>query len=179
VNGDFTHLHSHRPDLVLLDLDLPEDILALATQIRRQSHRIRIAVTGMKWSDVQLNKALSIGIEGILHKNESTDALFEHLRHIAAGERRISTALVHRLNYDAQQKQYVLASGNPLTTLTALQLEILRLLAYGDSLKMVASKLHLSRKSIDGHKYRLMRKLGVKDRVLLSRLAIREGLIQP
>jgi DNA-binding NarL/FixJ family response regulator len=44
---------------------------------------------------------------------------------------------------------------------------------------MVASKLKLSKKSIDGHKYRMMRKLNVKDRVLLSRLAIREGLIQP
>jgi DNA-binding NarL/FixJ family response regulator len=58
-------------------------------------------------------------------------------------------------------------------------LEILQLLACGDSLKMVASKLKLSKKSIDGHKYRMMRKLNVKDRVLLSRLAIREGLIQP
>ena len=73
----------------------------------------------------------------------------------------------------------MLAGGGPLTSLTEQQLEILQLLACGDSLKMVASKLKLSKKSIDGHKYRMMRKLNVKDRVLLSRLAIREGLIQP
>ena len=171
-------IHTQRPDILLLDLDLPDDILSLAIQVRRQSTRIRVAVTATRWSDVLLSKAVSIAIEGILLKSESTDTLFEHLRSIAGGQSRISPALRNRLCYDAQQQQYVLANSNPLTTLTTLQLEILRLLAYGDSLKMVASKLQLSRKSIDGHKYRIMRKLGVKDRVLLSRLAIREGLIQ-
>ena len=175
---DLATIHTHRPDVLLLDLDLPEDILALATQVRRQSTRIRIAVTGTRWTDVLLSKAVSIDLDGILLKSESTDTLFEHLRGIASGQSRISPALRNRLQYDVPQGRYVLANSNPLTTLTSLQLEILRLLAYGDSLKMVASKLQLSRKSIDGHKYRIMRKLGVKDRVLLSRLAIREGLIQ-
>jgi len=43
---------------------------------------------------------------------------------------------------------------------------------------MVARKMNLTRKSVDGHKYRIMKKIGVQDRVLLSRLAIREGMIE-
>ena len=61
--------------------------------------------------------------------------------------------------------------------LTNRQLDILRLLANGDSVKAVARKLHLSPKSVDSHKYRIMLKIGVNDSVHLSRYAIREGLI--
>jgi DNA-binding NarL/FixJ family response regulator len=151
----------------------------MAAQVRRQSESVRIAITGAKWTDLVLNKALAAGVHGLLLKSESTEALFEHFRRIARGELRISAGLRERLRYDPHSEQYVLAGGGPLTSLTKQQLEILQLLACGDSLKMVASKLKLSKKSIDGHKYRMMRKLNVKDRVLLSRLAIREGLIQP
>ncbi len=139
---------------------------------------VRIVVSGPKWPDLVLSEVLAAGVHGVLLKSESVESLFEHLRYVARGEVRVSADLFSRVRYDAIRRQYVLASPDPLTSLNNQQLEILKLLACGDSLKMVASKLKLSRKSIDGHKYRLMRKLGVKDRVLLSRLAIREGLIQ-
>jgi DNA-binding NarL/FixJ family response regulator len=172
-------ISEHRPDVLVLDLDLPDDVLKIAAQIRRQAPLMRIVFTGTRWSDLTLSKAAATGVNGLLHKSESVESLFEHFRHVALGEMRISPELLKRLRYDAHTLRYVLVNEGPLTSLTGQQLEILQLLACGDSLKMVASKLKLSRKSIDGHKYRLMRKLGVKDRVLLSRLAIREGLIQP
>jgi DNA-binding NarL/FixJ family response regulator len=167
-----------RPDILVLDLDLPSDVLRLAAQVCRQATVVRVVVMGAKWTDLLLSKAIAAGVHGLLDKSEPIEALFEHFRHIARGETRISADLLGRLRYDTLRQQYVLTSGGVLTSLSGQQLEILRLLACGDSLKMVASKLKLSKKSIDGHKYRLMRKLGVKDRVLLSRLAIREGLIQ-
>jgi DNA-binding NarL/FixJ family response regulator len=175
---DLTVISKCRPDVLLLDLDLPCDIVGLVTQLRRQLPYVRIVVSGAKWSDLVLSELMGAGVHGVLLKSESVESLFEHVRHVARGAVRVSAELVDRVRYDAQRQQYVLASPDPLTSLTDQQLEILRLLACGDSLKMVASKLKLSKKSIDGHKYRMMRKLGVKDRVLLSRLAIREGLIQ-
>ena len=112
---------------------------------------------GTKWADTQLVRALDAGAQGLLLKSEPVETLFEHLGQVVRGEVRISTEIRSRLRYDAQQSRYVLATSGPLFSLTAQRLEILRLLACGDSLKMVASKLKLSRKSIDGHKYRLMR----------------------
>jgi DNA-binding NarL/FixJ family response regulator len=168
----------HRPDILVLDLDLPSDVLRLAAQVRHQATFVRVVVMRAKWSDLLLSKAITTGVHGVLHKSEPIEDLLEHFRHVARGETRISADLLGRLRYDTLKQQYVLTSGGILTSLSGQQLEILQLLACGDSLKMVASKLKLSKKSIDGHKYRLMRKLGVKDRVLLSRLAIREGLIQ-
>lgn len=169
----------HKPNVLMLDLDLEGDVQNLAEQIRRMTSEIHVAIIGTKWSDIVLIRSLKAGVEGLLLKNESANTLFEHLRQIAHGDTRISADLSERLRYDERRNTYSLATDSPLTTFTGQQLEILRLLACGDSLKMVASKLKLSRKSIDGHKYRIMRKLGINDRVLLSRLAIREGLIQP
>jgi len=63
--------------------------------------------------------------------------------------------------------------------LTKRQQEILKLLALGDSVKEVARKLYLAPKSVEGHKHRIMKKVGFHDRVLLSRYAIRNGLILP
>ena len=66
-----------------------------------------------------------------------------------------------------------------LECLTNRQQEILRYLALGDSVKEVAKRMRLSNKSIDSHKYRIMQKLEIRDRVELARYAIREGLTLP
>jgi len=70
------------------------------------------------------------------------------------------------------------AEALPESVLTSRQREILCLLAEGLSVKEVAAKIHLSAKSVDSHKYRIMRKLNLHDRVLLARYAIRHGLIE-
>ena len=66
-----------------------------------------------------------------------------------------------------------------ISCLTNRQQEILTFLALGDSVKEVARKIHLAPKSAEGHKHRIMKKLGLHDRVLLARYAIRNGLILP
>jgi DNA-binding NarL/FixJ family response regulator len=70
-------------------------------------------------------------------------------------------------------------SESALSQLTNRQLEVLRHLARGESVKEVAKSLQLSQKSVDSHKYRIMHKLGIHDRVKLTRYAIREGLMLP
>ena len=70
-------------------------------------------------------------------------------------------------------------SGNRLLSLTSRQLEVLRHLAIGRSVKEIAWKMHLKPKTIDSHKYNMMRRLDIHDRVSLARFAIREGLILP
>ena len=67
----------------------------------------------------------------------------------------------------------------PAACLTSRELQILMHLALGDSVKEVAVKLGLTPKSAESCKYRIMKKLGIHNRVLLCRYAIREGLIEP
>lgn len=65
----------------------------------------------------------------------------------------------------------------PLGRLSDRQIEVLRNLAFGMSVKDVARKMHISVKSADSHKYRIMQSLEIHDRVGLARFAIREGLV--
>lgn len=80
---------------------------------------------------------------------------------------------------DYSGKKPKINSTNAFSCLTERQLEVLTHLAEGKTVKEVAHILHLSHKSVDSHKYRIMNRLHVHDRVHLSRFAIREGLIEP
>ncbi|MCH7685179.1 MAG: response regulator transcription factor [Planctomycetes bacterium] len=77
---------------------------------------------------------------------------------------------------DSARKQNVFQGECHLSSLTPRQLEVLRHLAEGHSVKDVAKRMLVSVKSVDNHKYRIMRKLRIRDRVELARFAIREGL---
>jgi DNA-binding NarL/FixJ family response regulator len=112
-------------------------------------------------------------------KGEPIHNLAEAFLRAAAGEKTFSPAVAERLNYDPQTKRYSVKSETPLSSLTGRQLEVLRHLARGESVKEIARQMHLSQKSIDSHKYRIMNKLGIHDRVELARFAIREGLSNP
>lgn len=70
-------------------------------------------------------------------------------------------------------------SESRLSKLSNRQIEVLRNLAFGLSVKDVARRMHISVKSVDSHKYRIMQSLGIHDRVDLARYAIREGLVCP
>lgn len=67
----------------------------------------------------------------------------------------------------------------PVSVLTERQVEILKLLALGYSGKEIASKMHLALKSVESHKYRIMKTLGFRNAVRLCRYAIRNNLIEP
>ena len=67
----------------------------------------------------------------------------------------------------------------PTACLSSREIQILKQIALGHSIKEIAVWLNLTPKSVDSYKYRIMKKLGIHNRVLLCRYAIREGLIEP
>lgn len=166
-----------RPDVSLLDVDIQGGGFELAAQIKRRLDHVKLVFLAQTASDLCIKQALALGAKGILLKHEPAHLVVEQVKRVASGDCGFSEPVAQRLVRDSRHGQYQLKNGTPLDSLTDVQLEILRHLARGDSLKMVASKMNLSRKSVDGHKYRIMKKIGVRDRVLLSRFAIREGLI--
>lgn len=168
-----------RPDVVVLDLDIAEGGFEMAARLRRRLGEIKLVFVVGKTSDVCIRQALTMRAWGLLLKQEPAAALVRHVQRVASGEHSFSDPIAQRLAYDMRRGEYRLLSNASVASLNAVQLQILRHLARGDSIKMVASKMRLSYKSIDGHKNRLMKKIGVHDRVLLSRFAIREGLVEP
>lgn len=170
----------HRPAIVLLDVNLPgRGAFDLAEELisRRPDTRL-LFVTGYL-ADVYLEQALKLNAYGYLMKGEPIHNLCDAILHAAGGQRTFSPEVVERLNYDPTTRQYSMKSQSSLSTLTSRQIEVLKHLARGESVKEIAKLMHLSQKSVDSHKYRIMNKLGIHDRVELARFAIREGLSNP
>lgn len=168
------------PDLFILDIELPGlGAFEAATILRDACKNARlIFLTGFVSSGL-VEHALRVGAMGYVRKGESTEGLLNSIRKVIAGEFSFSQEVLDLLHLDPSRNRYEMRSLSPLSVLTSRQVEVLRLLARGESVKEVAKTMHLSQKSVDSHKYRIMSKLGIHDRVQLARFAIREGLMQP
>lgn len=169
-----------KPDVVLLDVNLPgrgafdlaEDLIS-----RRPDTRL-IFVTGYL-ADIYLEQALKLNASGYLLKGEPVHILAKAILSAMTDEKTFSADVAERLIFDAATEKYSVKSQSLLSSLTGRQIEVLKHLARGESVKEIAKQMHLSQKSVDSHKYRIMNKLGIHDRVELARFAIREGLSNP
>lgn len=169
-----------QPDILVLDIDLPGtgpfDLLAQASAA---APAMKTLFLSGYLSDALVERAVRLNAGGYVLKGEPVSFLLDAIRSVASGERCFSREVEERLILDPNTKRYNLRTESRLASLTNRQLEVLRLLAKGQSVKQVAQTMHLSEKSVDSHKYRLMNKLDIHDRVELARFAIREGLTTP
>lgn len=169
-----------RPDLAVFDIDLPgRGSFDLADELSTRQRETKVAFLTGFVSDVFISQAMQLNAAGYILKTEPPEKLVDFIRRIGAGEQCFSPEVQERLQYDPSAKKYYIHTSNELAGLTPRQLEVLRHLAQGHSVKEIARRMHLSQKSVDSHKYRIMNKLGIHDRVELARYAIREGLSRP
>jgi DNA-binding NarL/FixJ family response regulator len=169
-----------RPGVVILDAELPQGrTFDVAAEVRRNWDGARILFLTRHPGDAFIEQALRIKAEGILSRDEPLVQLVQAIRSAAAGEPTFSRTIADRLEFNSTDRQFRLRAVPPMRGLTDRQLEILRHLARGDSVKAVARKLFLSPKSVDNQKFRIMSKIGVRDKVALALFAVREGLITP
>jgi DNA-binding NarL/FixJ family response regulator len=167
------------PDLVILDADLPgKGVFDFIGEMRSRHRQVKFLILSGVMSDVLLAQALQVKVAGYLLKSESVDRLIEVIRQVALGHTCYSAAVQSRLCHDTARNITTVKTEQAAADLTPRQLEVLRHLARGSSVKEVAKLMHLSQKSVDSHKYRIMNKLGIHDRVDLTRYAIREQLIE-
>ncbi|MCA9039675.1 MAG: response regulator transcription factor [Planctomycetaceae bacterium] len=170
----------HRPQLALVSVDLPgSSPFSMVAEHSRAIPNLNTAFLADRASDVLIDQAIRSGALGYLLKSEPILDIVQHCRRIACGASSYSAEVKEKLVLKEGSRHFRVDSKNALSSLTKRQLEVLRRLAEGDSVKKIANDLHISSKSVDSHKYRLMQRLGIHDRVELCRLAIREGLIQP
>ncbi len=168
------------PDVVILDVELPgRGSFDIAEEISSRLKNTKMIFLTGYLSDIFIELALRVNAVGYLLKGEPIESLIHAIKKAARGEYCFSQSVQERLVYDQKRNRYSIQSQSMLTSLTSRQIEVLRHLARGKSVKEVARSMHLSEKSIDSHKYRIMHKLGIHDRVELARYSIREGLTLP
>ena len=168
-----------QPDLVILDTDIPgKGVFDFIVEARSRNRQIKFLILTRVLSDVLLAQALQVKAVGYILKSEPINRLIEAIHQVTSGHAFYSDPVQSRISHDPVRNLSIVKTDQSAADLTPRQMEVLRHLARGASVKEVAKTMHLSQKSVDSHKYRIMNKLGIHDRVDLTRYAIREGLIE-
>jgi len=157
----------HRPDVLLLDLGLPDRSgLEIISDLKQHSPDVRILVVTMHNDPVLVESALHSGAHGFIPKNAGLQELCEAVREVAAGKRYISPRLPKRGSRPADGSEQ-LGFGN----LTPRQRQIVRLLGEGKTTAEIAAALSLSPNTITFHRARIRKALGLTTEVALDRYA--------
>jgi DNA-binding NarL/FixJ family response regulator len=169
---------THRPDVVLMDIGMPElNGLEATARIIRDFPATRVIILSMHKNEEYVLKALRAGAAGYLIKDAGTAELETAVRAVARGETYLSPAVSKHVVGDYLRR--VGGDERPLDQLTARQREVLQLLAEGHSTQNIAQTLNISAKTVEAHRAQLMKRLGIHDLAGLVRYAIRTGLVNP
>jgi DNA-binding NarL/FixJ family response regulator len=166
-------------DLAILDISMPRMTgLHAAHELNRHRPDIRVLILSMHENEQYLYEALRAGASGYVVKTVADRDLVEACRAAMRGEQFLypgaMTALIRDYLHRVRNDQRV--SEDPLTP---RELQVVRLIADGDSSRKIAQTLAISEKTVERHRANILEKLGMRDRVQLTRYAIRRGLVEP
>jgi DNA-binding NarL/FixJ family response regulator len=172
-----------RPDLVLMDIRMPElDGLEATEQITsdRTLNDTRVLVLTTFELDEYVFGALRAGASGFLLKGGEPGELLSAIRLVAAGESLLAPSVTRRLieAYIAQPEHRTVAPDG-LDELSPRELEVLTHIARGSNNREIAEALYLSPLTVKTHVSRILMKLGARDRVQLVVIAYQAGLVSP
>jgi DNA-binding NarL/FixJ family response regulator len=165
-------------DLAILDISMPRKTgLQAAQELGRRRPELRILILSMYDNEQFLFQALKAGASGYVLKSGADDDIVIACRAAMRGEPFLYPSAVNALIRDVITRADERSEN--LELLTPRELEVLKLIAEGHTSNEIASALVLSIKTVESHRANILNKLGMRDRVDLTRYAIRRGLIEP
>jgi DNA-binding NarL/FixJ family response regulator len=159
---------AHRPDITLMDLQMPEmNGLDAIIAIRNEFPEARIVVLTTYTGDVQILRALKAGARAYLLKNLLHKELLETIRAVHAGRKTLSP-----------EASFQLAEHLTDDALTPAEIKVLRLIAAGNANKQIADQLAISEETVKSQVKNILSKLGASDRTHAAVIGIRRGIIE-
>lgn len=170
---------AHRPDLAVLDIAMPRLTgLQAARELSRTQPDTRVLILTMYDNEQFFFEALAAGASGYVLKSVADRDLVEACRATLRGEPFLYPGAVNALIRDYLDRARD-GRALPSRVITGREEEILKLVAEGHTTQQIADLLVISPKTVERHRANLLQKLGLKDRLELTRYAIRVGLIEP
>ena len=158
---------THRPDITLMDLQMPEmNGLDAMIAIRGEFPEARIIVLTTYAGDVQATRALQAGARAYLLKNTLHKELLDTIRAVHAGRKTLSPEV-----------SFELAEHSAEELLSAVEVRVLRLIAEGNSNKEIAALLSVTEDAVKGQVRNILSKLGANDRTHAVTIAVKRGII--
>jgi two-component system response regulator NreC len=164
------------PDLVLLDITMPpENGIKTAIRLKEQFPKIVLLFLTMHEDEGLLHEALRAGASGYVIKRAEESEILRAIHAAIAGDIYVHPALTRALLHQPVATEH--RRGAPATELTRRELDVLRLLAKGNTNRQIAGLLGLSVRTVENHRANLLGKLGLVSRVDLVNYAEEHGLI--
>lgn len=164
-------------DVVVMDISMPGlDGLEAIQRLREQQPNLPILVLTMHEEEQYVVRCLAAGARGYLTKRGAPEQLVNAIRKVLAGGRFLSDEVAEALAVRVARGQ---ERQSPVETLSNRELQVLRSLALGQTNREIAQTYNLSVKTVDTYRFRLLKKLGLRNNAELSLFAMQHGLIQP
>ena len=159
---------AHHPDIVLMDLQMPEmcGVEALIA-IRDEAPDARIIILTTYAGDAQVLRAIKAGARGYLLKSALHKELLDTIRAVHAGKKSLSA-----------EASYELAEHATDDALSPAEVRVLRLIAAGNANKEIAEQLSVSEETVKGQVRNILSKLGAKDRTQAAMIGVKRGIIE-
>ena len=164
-------------DLAVLDVSMPRMTgIQAAAELARRRPGLRLLMLSMHDNEQYFFESLKAGASGYVLKSAADRDLVEACRATMRGEPFLYPGAVTALIRD--HLDHVAGGDEPREILTPRELEIVKLIAEAHSSKEIAQMLVISIKTVERHRANILEKLGMRDRVELTRYAIRRGLVE-
>ncbi|KYG75935.1 MULTISPECIES: response regulator transcription factor [Roseivirga] len=172
-------MENHEPDVLLLDLDMPEvDGLEALKQLRPKFPNLGIIILTMHSDSKMVAYLMELGANSYLLKDTSPEEFRKAISSVIQEgfyfNKMVSQAMLTGLKGQSKKKPTL----NDTETLTTREIEVLELICQEYTAKEIAEKLFISHRTVEGHRKNLIEKLGVKNTAGLIVKAIKEGIIE-
>lgn len=169
------------PDVVVLDLMLPGvNGIFVARELLRKDPKRRLMALSMLRDEEHVAQALDVGILGFASKEQSAEELMVGIHAVAQRQQYLAPSISRFVLEDYRRlRRRELGSASPLASLTQREREIFDLTVGGMATAEIAKQLYISKRTVETHRARILRKLGAHSASDLVRLAARLGLLPP
>jgi DNA-binding NarL/FixJ family response regulator len=169
---------SEEVDLAILDVSMPKTTgIQAAAELHKRKPELRLLMLSMYDSEQFLFQSLRAGASGYVLKSDADQDIVEAVRRTMRGQSFLYPSAIATLVKDFVERDR--SDGEQFDVLTPRELQVLKLIAEAYTSKEIAKELFISVKTVERHRQNILDKLGMSDRVELTRYAIRRGLIQP
>jgi len=180
-NGDEAVIRAQelRPDIVLMDIGMPGlASFEAVRQIRKLRPETRVLFLTMYDDEDYLTQCLEAGGSGYVLKDTPADQVIAAIREVRRGGKYLSPRVLSKLVEDFRTRNPAERLKPRISTLTPRERETIKYLAEGLSVKEIAVHLNLSVKTVEAHKFNLMRKLDIHNKAQLVQFAIKQKIIK-